>query len=582
MNIEAVQEALNDVSIDKIDERLKKRNDIINAAKDNIPKYDYDTNITVRTLHPATQYVVVKEVIDQGSAKTFRLAADNDKGTVRLAPFRAGQYVSVSLDINGSTLTRPYAISSAPDDEFYTITIKKVKDGFVSDYILENWKEGTKAEVSAPEGSFYYEPLRDAGTVVGLAGGSGITPLFSMAQAIRDGREDFKLILLYGCRKEDEILFKDELDSIAEATDKFEVVYVLSDEEKYGYEKGFLTAELIKKHVAGDYSLFVCGPKVMYEFAAKEAEKLGLPKRRVRFEAAGEIRDVENDPDFPKDAVGKTFKLTVDLPEGRRVIDAKSNESILVACERAGIKAESRCRSGECGFCRMRVKSGKYFAPKAAEHRKGADVKYDFIHACSAFPVSDLHILLNYDQGEVVRKVKDMKKKETLVSIIMAIIISAVMGILFAAIARHTQAQNPNAQLPPAAIQFITSALESIVVGIVLVFIIPMGKMGRGLAAKAGAFPPSFKFTLLNSIPFAVINAVIVGAVCSFIGVAQAHAHMPVDARPPLMIMWLGSYLKTLPISIVVSYVLAVIISPMVVQAVGLGGPPTDGNQPRE
>ena len=57
-----------------------------------------------------------------------------------------------------------------------------------------------------------------------------------MAQAIRDGREDFKLILLYGCRKEDEILFKDELDSIAEATDKFKVVYVLSDEEKYGYE----------------------------------------------------------------------------------------------------------------------------------------------------------------------------------------------------------------------------------------------------------------------------------------------------------------------------------------------------------
>ena len=88
MNMEAVQEALTDVSIDKIDERLKKRNDIINAAKDNIPKYDYDTNITVRTLHPATQYVVVKEVIDQGSAKTFRLAADNDKGTVRLAPLR--------------------------------------------------------------------------------------------------------------------------------------------------------------------------------------------------------------------------------------------------------------------------------------------------------------------------------------------------------------------------------------------------------------------------------------------------------------------------------------------------------------
>ena len=88
------------------------------------------------------------------------------------------------------------------------------------------------------------------------------------------------------------------------------------------------------------------------------------------------------------------------------------------------------------------------------------------------------------------------------------------------------------------------------------------------LTEKFHAFPPSFKFTLLNSIPFAVINAILCSAVCSFIGVAQSHAHMPKDQAPPLLIMWLGNWLKLLPLSIIISYVVAVIISPLVVKAV--------------
>ena len=590
MSSEQVKDVLKNVSVDKVDAILCKRQEKIAAGASEIPKYDYETNVTMHTLHPGVQNVVVTEIIEQEGAKTFRLEPDTGAGTKRLAPFTAGQYVCILLRLEGSVFTRPYAISSSPvdayaDKPFYTITVKGVKDGFASQHILKNWKVGEKVTITEPDGTFYHEPLRDAGKVIGLAGGSGITPFYSMAQAIRDGKEDFDLTLIYGCRSEKEILFRDELDKIAKECSKFNVVYVLSDETKDGYESGFITADLIKKYSEGseDYSLFICGPKAMYDFVRKETEKLGLPRRRVRYEAPGEYKNPENDADFPKDAVGKTYNITVDTPDGRKIIPARSGESVLVALERAGIAAKSHCRSGECGYCRVRVKSGEYYAPKSYDHRKGADVKNNYIHACSAFPVSDLHILLNYDQGEVVRKVKDMKKKERMVGLIMAVILSAVMGILFVALARHNSlAQNPNAQLPPAPVQFITGVLESITVGIIVVLVIPIGKMGRGLAAKAGAFPPSFKFTLLNSIPYAVINAIIVGGICSFLGVATSYGKIMDPNKPPLFIMWIGNYLKTLPIAIVVSYILAVIISPMVVQAVGLGGPPTDGDMPRE
>ena len=175
-----------------------------------------------------------------------------------------------------------------------------------------------------------------------------------------------------------------------------------------------------------------------------------------------------------------------------------------------------------------------------------------------------------------------MKKKERLVSIIMAIIMSTVMGLLFAFIARKSASPEALKSMPPMPIMLITSLIESIIVGVIVVLVLPIGKLGRGLAAKFNAAPGSMKFTALNSLPFAVISAVIVSAVCSFISIAQSHSHIPADVAPPLMIMWLSNWLKLLPLSIVVSYVLAFIISPFVVQAVGLGGPPTGGDMPRE
>ncbi len=175
---------------------------------------------------------------------------------------------------------------------------------------------------------------------------------------------------------------------------------------------------------------------------------------------------------------------------------------------------------------------------------------------------------------------KEMQKKERLVGLIMAIIMSAVMGILFAFIARMSAGEKALESMPPAPVMFISSLIESIIAGVIVTLVIPMGRMGKALAGKFNAVPGSFKYSALNSLPFAVINAVLVSAICSFISIAQSHAHMPADQAPPLMIMWLSNWLKLLPLSIIVSYVLALIISPIVVKSVGLGGPPAGRDMP--
>ena len=368
------------------------RNKRIAAAPDSPPVSEYNANRLAKSLHPEAQYAKIARVDEHRDARSFTLVPDEARGTKSLAFFRASQYVSVSLNIGGAVLSKPYTIRSGPgsalgeDGTSYVLTIKRTEPGYASKWILENWKEGDAVEFSGPLGDFYYDRIRDAKTVVALAGGSGITPFFSMAEAIADGIEDFELTILYGSRTAEGILLREELDAVAARSGgRVKVVHVLSDEEREGYEHGFLTAELVRKYAPeGDYSVFMCGPQAMYGYEERELQKLSLPRRRIRRELSGDC--IMSEPAKVK------YKLTLDIHGYRRTIDCLANESLEWAIERAGIKAPTHCRSGECGWCHARLVSGEVFVPERADGRRGADLKFGWLHPCASFPRSDVEL----------------------------------------------------------------------------------------------------------------------------------------------------------------------------------------------
>ena len=352
------------------------------------------TNEKAKIRHPAKQEVVVSEIRQNGAdAKTIVLKTVDGSP---LAYYRAGQYVSVSIAIGGTVTTRSYSLCGSPEwakRGEYNITVKRDDAGFVSPYIQDNWQVGQKVTISGPQGHLYYEGLRDAKKVVALAGGSGITPFMGMAYAIRDGHEDFDLTILFGSRTADGIVYKKELDEVCAQCDKVHVVHILSDEEREGYEHGFITAELIKKYGGdGEYSIFMCGPQAMYNFLDGEIAKLGLRRKFVRREMFGAIKDPWNQPDYPEEIRGKKFRLSVIKYGQRCEIEASADEPLLVAIERAGISAPSRCRSGECGWCRSKLVSGQVFIPEKTDGRRRADLDFGYIHPCSSFPASDCEI----------------------------------------------------------------------------------------------------------------------------------------------------------------------------------------------
>ena len=372
------------------------RNEVIEKAeaKPLPPTNSYVPNQIANALHPGVQHLKVNKIVENENAKTYYLEANAEKGTKSLAYFSAGQYLSIELEIGKMKLNRPYSLASSPKEALegtYMLTIKRVDGGLASNYILDNWAVGTEVTASEPLGTFTYEPLRDAKTVIGLAGGSGITPFRSLAKAIVDGDEDAELVLLYGTNTLKEAIFQEEFKELEKLSPKFKLVNVLSAEYKDGVEKGFITAELIKKYAPEQYSIFMCGPQAMVNFVDKEIEKLNLRKKFVRHELFGEYFNPDKEEDYPTN-VNPTFNITVRIAGKEQTIVANANDSILRSLEKNGIKSPAHCRSGECGWCHSHLISGEIYAPKSVDGRREADLIYGYIHPCCSFPLSDLVI----------------------------------------------------------------------------------------------------------------------------------------------------------------------------------------------
>ena len=368
---------------------LTERRQFVDSAPAVLPTRtdDFGVNKVAKSLHPKEQKLVISRIEEHADiAKSYYFKSETE-----LAYFKAGQYLTFKLEIGNSVVTRSYSIASSPASALngeYQITVKRIADGFVSDYILDNWNVGDKVIAYAPEGNMTYCPLRDAENIVAIAGGSGITPFLSLARAIDQGDEDCILTLLYGCRTPDEILFKSELDSLSERNEKINVVYVLSHSDEDGYEKGFVGADIIKKYAPeGNYSIFVCGPGGMYKFLETELPKLQIERKYIRFEVFSSGKKVDEEP--------KEFNITVINRGNETVIKASSNETVLCAFERAGIEVPARCHTGECGFCRSKLVSGKVYIPEGEDKRRIADMQFNFIHPCCCYPESDLVIRIN-------------------------------------------------------------------------------------------------------------------------------------------------------------------------------------------
>ena len=357
-------------------------------------KVEYSDPIgnTAKDLHPGrikAALVDIKEIYPNVKQFTFK----SDK----MPYFKAGSYMVLTKQIGNSIASRPYSISSSPNkalkDKEIEIIIKSVDDGFFSLYMNEQSKLNDEFEIEVGLGEFTYDSIRDSKNIVGLVGGSGITPLLSMARFIKENKLDLNLTIIYGCQNQNEVILKEELESLVQ--DNISLVLVMSDDESYNGEKGFIDRGIIKKYSKEDSTYFVCGPQAMYNFVYKELKALQIEDRRIRMEVFGQAKDVSKLPDYPVEHINDIYDLEINQGIHKFTVKAKASDSISTTLEKNGIYIHTKCRSGVCGACRIKVLEGDFYIDKTKDVRRSADKEFNYVHSCVTYPLSNMRIKLN-------------------------------------------------------------------------------------------------------------------------------------------------------------------------------------------
>ncbi len=343
----------------------------------------------VERLHPASMRLKVDKIIQQTpSTKTFRFCRIDGK----FPPFRAGQYITLYLEIDGVSTARAYSISSVSGELHIDLTIRYKEGGFVSVYMHKKCREGDEFDSSGPAGQFYYESLIDKKELVFIAGGSGITPFMSILKTFEKQGWPQKVHMLYGNRHLNDVIFEKELNRLSADNPNFNYALVVSEPgDDYRGVRGFITADLVKNHV-GDpagKTFMICGPNAMYDFVSQALKTLQVPGRRIRREIYGPPEQVMGEKGWPAGVdAEQVFSVEV---VGHKTIQVKAGEPIINSLERNGLKVRSLCRAGECSYCRIKVLEGEVFMPDGNGVRE-MDKRDGYVHSCVAYPLKDLKI----------------------------------------------------------------------------------------------------------------------------------------------------------------------------------------------
>ncbi|MBA4393245.1 MAG: hypothetical protein C0407_06805, partial [Desulfobacca sp.] len=299
----------------------------------------------IQRLHPKRLNLRVSEIINEtNSAKTLRLVSPERV----LPPFLAGQYIALFLEIGGIRTSRPYSLSSPPNQSgHYDLTVRRVEGGLVSNFLLDEVRKGDLLQSSGPEGHFYYNPLFHAKTMVCLAGGSGITPFMSIIREVVECGLDRGIYLYYGNRNFHEAIFHNHLLDLSERFTNLHYIPVIeTPPEGYDGKVGLISGDLIK-NTLGELegkTFYLCGPQAMYDYCIPELERLGVPRRKIRKEVYGPPVDITRAPNWPDEVKGdQRFRIRI---KNRESIEVKAGEPLAASLEKQGVLVPTLCRSG--------------------------------------------------------------------------------------------------------------------------------------------------------------------------------------------------------------------------------------------
>jgi ring-1,2-phenylacetyl-CoA epoxidase subunit PaaE len=324
--------------------------------------------------------------------------------------FTQGQYLTLRKEIEGQDLRRSYSICAGVDDGELRVGVRKVRGGVFSNWINEHLKPGDTVNVMAPQGRFFV-PL-DAKAHrhhVGIAGGSGITPILSIMKTVMAREPNSRFTLIYGNRSLKSTMFKEEIEDLKNRwLTRVALHHVFSEEHTDApINMGFMNREKIDAFLrtlvpaAGIDHAYVCGPFQMNDEVEAALRGAGVPEHSIHIERFG----LAQQPDGKVGAVvheakpgdAEQARITIIRDGLRREIEFRRDQpSILDCASAAGLEVPFSCTSGVCGTCRAKVIEGDVRMERNFALDKH-EVAAGFVLTCQAHPMTE-RVVLSFDE----------------------------------------------------------------------------------------------------------------------------------------------------------------------------------------
>ncbi|WP_077038205.1 ferredoxin--NADP reductase [Pelomonas sp. KK5] len=303
--------------------------------------------------------------------------------TFRYSP---GQFLTLRLPVeDGRYLPRCYSMSSAPmlDEAMLRVTVKRVREGRGSNWICDRLRPGDAVQVLPPAGVF--TPRSLDGDFLLLAGGSGITPVFSILRsALSQGRG--RLLLVYANRDERSVIFRDELKALAAAhPDRLSVIHWLDSVQ--GPPSVAQLGELARS-MSERAQAFICGPGPFMDAAQAALQRQGMADGQIhveRFASLPEEGAAAAAPAAPAAVAEAEVEIRID--GAVHTIRCGGHEAILDAALRAGLELPYSCQAGMCASCRCQVVEGEVHL-RHNDALDGRDLAKAWTLSCQAVPAS--------------------------------------------------------------------------------------------------------------------------------------------------------------------------------------------------
>lgn len=278
--------------------------------------------------------------------------------------YEPGQFLTVSPVIDGQSVSRCYTLSSTPTRPFtFSITVKRVPGGSVSNWLHDHLRAGNTLAASGPAGIF--TPVAaPAKKLLYLSAGSGVTPLMAMTRAAADLHAGLDIVFVHSARTPKDIIFRDELARLERTMPRLRTLFFCEssgDEPNWDGPIGRLSVDELQRHIPDfkEREVFTCGPKGYMDAARALLGNAGFDLRRYHQESFDINAEAPVEPVIEPAAPGlaqDTF--TVRLARSGKTFTMTPDQTVLAAAKKAGAVVPSSCSQGVCGTCKTAVLEG--------------------------------------------------------------------------------------------------------------------------------------------------------------------------------------------------------------------------------